>query len=60
MRWVLKVTWSGELSDDYTATIYIIMSIATMEEEIVGVAVGLKQVTRPQFPNIVMQSFEFP
>ena len=38
------------------------MSIATMEEEIVGVSVRLNQaiIKRQQFPKIVIRSFEFP
>ena len=35
------------------------MSIATIEEEIVGVSVRLNQAIRQRFPNIVMHSFEF-
>ena len=36
------------------------MSIATMEEEIVGVSVRLNQAIRQHFQNIVIHSFEFP
>ena len=47
--------WSGELSDNYAATICVYfqlsMSIATMEEEIMGVSVRLNQAIRLQFPN---------
>ena len=35
------------------------MSIATIEEEVVGVSVRLNQAIRQRFPNIVMHSFEF-
>ena len=41
---VVKATWSGELSDNYTATIS--MSTATTEEEIVGVSVRLNHAMR--------------
>ena len=47
-------TWSRELSDNYAATICLLqlsMSIATMEEEIVGVSVRLNQAIRRQFPK---------
>ena len=49
-------TWPGELSNNYAATTYLCllqlsMSIATMEEEIVGVSVRLNQAIRQQFPK---------
>ena len=49
LRWILKTTWSGELSDNYTVTIS--MSITTMEEEIVGVSIRLNQAMRQRFPK---------
>ena len=36
------------------------MSIATMEEEIVGVSMRLNQAMRQWFQNIVVHSIEFP
>ena len=46
---VVKATWSGKLSDNYTATISI--STATIEEEIVGVSVRLNHAMRQRFPK---------
>ena len=64
-QWVRagSFNWSRELSDNYTATIcqlQLSMSIATMEEEIVGVSVRLNLLIRQHFQNIVIHSFEFP
>ena len=42
-----KATWSGELSDKYTAAVY--MSFATIEREIVDINVRLNQVVRERF-----------
>ena len=55
-RWVLKTPWSGELSDNYS-TLQLSMSIATMEEEVVGVSVRLNQAMRQRF---LMHSCEIP
>ena len=40
-------------------TLQLPMSIATIEEEIVGVSVRLNQAMGQRFPNIVIHSFEF-
>ena len=41
-------------------TLQLFVSIATMEEEVVGVSVRLNHAIRQQFPKIVIHSFEFP
>ena len=43
---VFNATWSGELSENYNATIYV-----TMEEEIMGISVRLNQTMRQRFPQ---------
>ena len=43
---ILKVMWSGELSNDYITAIYLCMSIAIMKKEIVDVNVRLNPAVR--------------
>ena len=61
-RRILQLGHESELSDNHVATIlaticvycnyiYIYISIATMEEEIVGVSVRLNQAIRQQCPK---------
>ena len=59
--WVLKATWSGELSNNYTTAVYIY--IGTMEEETVGVNVTLNRAMREQFPrtpSVMALNFQRP
>ena len=58
---MFQLGWSGEISDNYAATICVCcnylfllqlsMCTATMEEEIVGVSVRLYHAIRQQFPK---------
>ena len=41
-------------------TLQLFMSVATMEEEIVGVSVRLNQAMRQRYPRHRHDSFEFP